>query len=100
MKTKISRRTSLSRLLLGIPFIGMPRKSKPIHQKVVWLKLTNEKLGPGDMWAKMNPNTPERQAEGNYNLQMQAVHPTQYGKAPGDNCNNGWHWRPVRVIES
>ena len=99
MKTKITRRKSLVGVLLSaLSFLGIAQAPKSRHKKVVWVRLTDEPLGPGDMWASTDPNTPERQGSTNYNLQMQSVHPNLYGKQPGTNCVNGWHWRPLSVI--
>jgi hypothetical protein len=72
-------------------------------KRVEYIKLTTEPLQCGDMWASVNPNTPERQGESEYNLQMKAVHPTSYGKRPSDNdpavnIGNGGYWRPVGIV--
>src|SRR3954468_9221221 len=102
MKTKkISRRDALQGLAAHIAISGAIASVIFNHpqRKVQWVRLKTETLGPGDMWASTDPNTPERQGKTNYNLQMQAVHPQFYGKPPGANCGNGWHWRPVSIVE-
>lgn len=72
-------------------------------KRVQYQQLKNEPLQCGDMWASHNPNTPERQGEDSYNLQMQAVHQTAYGKRPCDNdpavnLGNGAYWRPIGIV--
>lgn len=63
--------------------------------KITWTKLTTEKLECGDFWASVDPNTPEKQAQNSYNLQMQAVHPSKYGEiASNVVVGNGAFWRP------
>lgn len=72
-----------------------PRKNK----KVVWVRLTNEPVGVGDFWASTDPNTPERQGENTYNLQMQAAHPNNYGVAADKiGRGNGDYWRPHGLV--
>ena len=98
---KVSRRTVLAALLPGttLMVVASPGTKQSEHCKGQWRKLTsNDVLGPGDMWSSHDPNTPERQGEDNYNLQMQAVSFRSHGKLPGHNCNNGWHWRPVGIV--
>ena len=76
--------------------------SEPRYGKVRWVKLHDEKVGPGDFWASNNhnPNEPERQGEDVYNLQMQAIHPNNYG-TPAKNVprGNGDYWRPVGIVD-
>ena len=71
-------------------------------QKVVWREIVTEPLQCGDFWASYNPNTPEKQGNPNYNLQMQAITPQAYGIVPNSgnpvtNLGNGAYWRPVAV---
>lgn len=69
------------------------------YRRVGWTKLDAEPLAPGDFWASDDPNTPERQGESDFNLQMQAVH-SSYCGAPANTigCNSGGYWRPVVII--
>lgn len=79
------------------------KPSLPKYRKVQWQKLDEEEVGPGDFWASHNcdPNTPERQrGDGSYNLQMQAIHYSNYGiKAKAVSRGNGDYWRPVGITE-
>lgn len=69
-------------------------------RKIYWKQLREETLQCGDFWASQDPNTPERQGEPSYNLRMQAVHPSDYGKPAKDvPLGNGGHWRPAGVAE-
>lgn len=104
MKTKISRRRALAGLLASVAattVMGATSTSTPArHRKVQWVKLKDESVGPGDMWSSVDPNQPERQAENGYNLQMQAVHPTEYG-TPAEKVGHfsGDYWRPVGLVD-
>ena len=74
--------------------------SKLKYCRVQWRKLLNEPDTPGDMWASRNPNEPERQDEGNLDLQMRAVHPSYYGKSERRiGRNSGDYWRPVGIVD-
>jgi hypothetical protein len=70
------------------------------HNKVVWKKISNEIVGPGDMWASHDPNTPERQQnDSNFNLIMQAVHCSNYGTPAKEiGIGNGGFWRPIGIV--
>jgi len=111
----VSRRQALF-AFLGL-VVGTSRAAsildlKPKSSKIRWVKLHEEAIQLGDFWASHNtdPNTPERQSSGAiageplyfyYNLQMQAVSPSQYGvKAKDISRGNGDYWRPVEVIHS
>ena len=62
--------------------------------KIKWRRLEDyEVLRAGDIWASEDPNTPERQSGGGYNLRMQAAIP---GGLPVS--GTGAHWRPVGVV--
>jgi hypothetical protein len=104
--------------LLTKPLRAISPKPRGGYDKVVWMKLTNEPLGPGDVWASCDPNMPERQGDAaceangwaSFNLQMQAVHPSNYGGRPNQGFerrtqygayivgNVSRHWRPVGIV--
>ena len=85
-------------------FVSAKNEEHP-HQKIVWVQLTNEPIGPGDFWASENPNRADKQGDKdpdriwhNYNLQMQAISPNHWGKPAKDiPLGNGGHWRPVSL---
>lgn len=69
-------------------------------KQIYWKRLINEPVTQGDFWASHDPNTPERQGDMGYNLQMQAIHPNNYGKPAKDiPLGNGAHWRPAGFCE-
>lgn len=69
------------------------------YMKIWWKELTTEQLKPGDFWASYDPNQPELQGQNNYNLQMQAIHPTNYGKPTNSvPLGRGGHWRPAGFV--
>jgi hypothetical protein len=114
MKTPRSARTSratppqqLTPFLACAIFVFGPESMHSLfdgavsYAKVLWTKLVDEPLMPGDLWASHDPNTPERQGEGSFNLKMQAIHPKDYGVPvteihPGE----GNYWRPQVVIRA
>ncbi len=99
MKT---RRSLIVGLIAGVAVMFGIRKQKTQYSKVKWVKLHDEPVTPGDMWASMtmDPNDTERQGECGYNLQMQAIHPSHYGfPAKEIPRGNGDYWRPVAVIQ-
>lgn len=54
------------------------------YTKVVWRKITNEPLLPGDMCAAEDPNNIEQEGKADYSLTMQAIHPDRYGENPSE----------------
>jgi hypothetical protein len=90
----------LCALLGSITKLGA-KSPEPKYHRVQWKKLHNEPVGPGDMWVchETDPNTPERQSEDYYNLQMQAIHGSDHGTPAKDICRgNGDYWRPVGIV--
>lgn len=76
--------------------------NEPRYQRIKWIKLEDEPVGPGDFWVSHNtdPNTPERQSESDFNLQLQAINPSHYGTPAKDiPRNTGDYWRPVGLID-
>ena len=77
--------------------------SKPTKTtKIIWKKLDkNDLVQLGDFFSSEDPNTPELQGEGRYNLQMRACHPINYGK-PSDevkSTSGRGHWRPIGLTK-
>jgi hypothetical protein len=71
--------------------------------KVVWRKLSeSDLLQLGDFFSSHDPNTPERQGETGYNLQMQAVHPSEFGLFSKETeCQSGrGHYRPIGISKT
>lgn len=71
--------------------------------KVIWKQLVKgEPIQCGDMWARYDPNTPEKQTEGHdYNLQMQAIHTCYHGKPAYESQHDvGTIWRPVGIAKT
>ena len=70
--------------------------------KVIWKQLPKgEPIQCGDMWARFDPNTPEKQSGHDYNLQMQAVHNDYYGTpAYEKQYDEGCLWRPVGIAKT
>ncbi len=108
MKIPINRRKALTGLVtVGITAVAslfalrIPLTShKTTHRKVAWKRLKDEPAGPGDFWASNDPNQLERQADNNYNLQMQAVHNSYYGTPAGKiGINSGGFWRPIGLVD-
>ena len=105
MKTQTSSRRNT---LLGVfcALLGLSQKVgakalEPKYHRVQWKKLHDEPVQPGDMWAvhETDPNTPERQSEFDYILQMQAIHGSHWGTPAKDICRgNGDYWRPVGIV--
>lgn len=71
------------------------RPDLTVFDEVVWVKMkSKDRLTPGDMWASHDPN----HAHGfDHSLHLKAVGPDSWGKKPGHNIVNGWHWRPLYV---
>ncbi len=103
MKSFLSRRQTL----LGLVSIAITsvtaRFTKPKiarHRKVAWKQLSDEFVGPGDIWASHDPNTPERQqGDFSYSLVMMAVHFSNHGvPAKKIGIGNGGFWRPIGIV--
>ena len=99
----ITRRGAIVSLFIAIlstPRVLLAGVQLPKRQRVQWVKLKEEPVGVGDFWASYDPNTPERQAESGFNLQLQAVHPSYYGvPAKKIGIGNGSFWRPIGLID-
>jgi hypothetical protein len=65
-------------------------------KRVHWLLLEDEPLQLGDMQASEDPNTPEKQSDNGYNLQMQAVHISRFGIAANKFIGN--YYRPWCIL--
>ncbi|MDO8579527.1 MAG: hypothetical protein Q7R72_01495 [bacterium] len=98
----LTRRSTMAILLTALlaPLgILKASNSRPKQQKIAWIRLKDEPVGPGDFWASYDPNTPERQGEQLFNLQLQATHPLNYG-VPADKIGRGCgdYWRPIGLV--
>jgi hypothetical protein len=97
----VMKRRNLITLFIAIFGTPIVVAAEPKYQKVKWLKLDQEPVCPGDLWAAggQDPNKPERQGEINFNLQMQAVHPMHYNQRAKDIARgNGDYWRPIGLV--
>jgi hypothetical protein len=100
----ITRREAIATVLTAtVTSTAVLLNTRSQHKKVQWVKLTDEPLGPGDMWSSEDPNHPEKQGGSSgedYNLQMQAVEVDEYATPSnriGMNC--GAHWRPIGLVD-
>lgn len=102
MKSFLSRRQTLLGLVTITITSVTARFTTPKiarHHKVAWKQLSDELIGPGDMWASHDPNTPELQGEYHYSLQMQAVNHRNYGTPAKEiGIGNGSFWRPIGIV--
>jgi len=111
-----SRRTAFSAMFATLAtscLTVVSRKKEVRRQRVEWVHLTDQTLGPGDFWAAENPNRSHLQGGkvddgpgyfSDDNPLMRAVHRETWGKRPCDNdphvnLGNGAYWRPVRLVD-
>lgn len=78
------------------------------YNKVIWKKIEDESLLPGDFWASHDPNKVEVQATTETGfpspIQLQAVGSARWGRNPAFNdpvinLGHGAYWRPICVQE-